>query len=593
LCGPAQPIGSSLHVLDLVHPAGGRPRSTPTRPLWGDAFTLPEVRWAATATVLFAAGGIAQLIGAPSWIWWTLYLACYITGGWQPAWAGIQALRARTLDVDLLMIVAAIGAASIGQIFDGALLIVIFATSGALEAWATHRTAGSVRALLQLAPEQATRLTAAGGEELSDTAQLRVGDLVLVRPGERIGADGTVVDGLSEVDQASITGEPLPVLKQATDEVFAGTLNGTGALQVRVNRPAHDSVVARIVALVDDASATKAKTQLFIEKIEQRYSAGVVLATLALFAVPLAFGAPLQATLLRAMTFMIVASPCAVVLATMPPLLSAIANAGRHGVLIKSAVVMEQLGAIDTVAFDKTGTLTEGTPKVTETHPLLGSGLTSDDLLQLAASAERPSEHPLAAAIVTAAHHQHLNLLPVSGFSSTPGRGVTATIGSRRVQVGSPALLADLTPHRQDQEAATRVAAVERDAQTAAVVLIDGRAAGIIALADRVRPAAADTTAALTTLTGQSPVLLTGDNQAAADRLGREVGITDIRAGLLPADKVEHVRTLQATGRRVLLVGDGVNDAPAMAAASLGLAMGDTAPTWPWKHPTRSSCAMT
>jgi cation transport ATPase len=254
----------------------------PPRPLWGDAFTLPEVRWAATATVLFAAGGIAQLIGAPSWIWWTLYLACYITGGWQPAWAGIQALRARTLDVDLLMIVAAIGAASIGQIFDGALLIVIFATSGALEAWATHRTAGSVRALLQLAPEQATRLTAAGGEELIDTAQLRVGDLVLVRPGERIGADGTVVDGLSEVDQASITGEPLPVLKQATDEVFAGTLNGTGALQVRVNRPAHDSVVARIVALVDDASATKAKTQLFIEKIEQRYSAGVVLATLAL-----------------------------------------------------------------------------------------------------------------------------------------------------------------------------------------------------------------------------------------------------------------------------------------------------------------------
>jgi len=553
-------------------PAATAASARPARSQWGGAFTLPEVRWAAVATVLFALGGVLQLAGAPAWMWWTVYLACYVSGGWEPALAGLRALRARSLDVDLLMIVAAIGAAAIGQVFDGALLIVIFATSGALEAWATHRTADSVRALLQLAPEKATRLSPGGGEELIDTKELIVGDLVLVRPGERIGADGAVVDGISEVDQASITGEPLPVLKQLGDEVFAGTLNGTGALQVRVDRAAAESVVARIVTLVQDASATKAKTQLFIEKVEQRYSVIVVAATLALFFIPLALGGDLQATLLRAMTFMIVASPCAVVLATMPPLLSAIANAGRHGVLVKSAVVMEQLGTISTVAFDKTGTLTEGTPRVAEIHPLPGSGLDTDTLLGLAAAAERPSEHPLAAAIVATAHSRGLFLPNASAFDSTPGRGVTAQINGHRVQVGSPALLQNPSPPVPAiRETVDRV---EADARTAVVVFVDGHPVGVLALADRLRPAAAATTAALTALTGNTPVLLTGDNQTAANRLGQEVGITDTRGGLLPADKVGHVRALQAAGQRVLLVGDGVNDAPAMAAADLGLAMG-------------------
>ena len=324
--------------------------------------SMAEVRWAAAATVLFAIGGALQLAGAPPAVWWAFYLACYVTGGWGPALAGLQALRAKMLDVDLLMIVAALVAASIGQVFEGALLIVIFATSGALEAFVTRRTADSVRALLDLAPEQATRLHPGDVEEQVDTAELVIGDVVLVRPGELVGADGEVMEGASEVDQASITGEPLPVLKETGDEVFAGTLNGAGALRVRVDRAAADSVVARIVALVEEASATKAKTQLFIEKVEQRYSVGVVVATLLIFGVPLALGAAFEPSLQRAMTFMIVASPCAVVLATMPPLLSAIANAGRHGLLVKSAVVMETFRDVTIVAFDKTGTLTEGTP---------------------------------------------------------------------------------------------------------------------------------------------------------------------------------------------------------------------------------------
>ncbi|MGW4380583.1 heavy metal translocating P-type ATPase, partial [Kitasatospora sp. NPDC004531] len=402
---------------------------------------LPEARWALAATVLFLVALPLQLTGAPAWAWGPLYALAYATGGWEPAWAGLQALREKTLDVDLLMIVAALGAAAVGQVMDGALLIVIFATSGALEAVATARTADSVRGLLDLAPATATRLLDDGAEETVPTGRLAVGDTVLVRPGERIGADGRVLDGASDVDQATITGEPLPVAKRSGDEVFAGTLNGTGALRIKVERDASDSVIARIVKMVEEASETKAPTQLFIEKVEQRYSIGMVAATLAVFAVPLALGAAFTGSLLRAMTFMIVASPCAVVLATMPPLLSAIANAGRHGVLVKSAVVMERLGQVDAVALDKTGTLTEGAPHVTEIRPLAGSGLGEDELLALAAAAEHPSEHPLARAVVDAARSRGLTVAAAEDFASAPGVGVTATVGGRAVAVGAPSRL--------------------------------------------------------------------------------------------------------------------------------------------------------
>ncbi|NES39776.1 heavy metal translocating P-type ATPase [Micromonospora sp. PPF5-17] len=539
------------------------------------AWALTEVRWAALATALFAAGGVAHLLGAPTPVWWALYLACYAAGGWEPALAGLQALRERTLDVDLLMIVAALGAAGIGQVFDGALLIVIFATSGALEAFATARTADSVRALLDVAPEQATRLSTDGGETVVNTVDLRVGDLVRVRPGERIGADAVVVDGVSEVDQATITGEPLPAARSVGDEVFAGTLNGTGTLVVRVHRAAGESVIARIVALVEQASATKAKTQLFIEKVEQRYSIGVVVATLALFAVPLAFGADLRSTLLRAMTFMIVASPCAVVLATMPPLLSAIALAGRHGVLVKSAVVMEHLADTEVVAFDKTGTLTEGHPRVVDVRPI-GDACT-EEVLRLAAGAEHPSEHPVGAAVRAAAQDHGLPVPAATDFTSVPGRGVRAVVDGRQVAVGSPVLLDDRPPTAADP-AVAQARAVAADAQatghTAVVVIVDGASVGVLTLADRIRADAATTVTALTRLTGARPMLLTGDNPGAAGHLAAEAGISDVHAGLLPQDKVDRVRAAQTDGRRVLLVGDGVNDAPALAAADLGVAMG-------------------
>ncbi|RPE35976.1 heavy metal translocating P-type ATPase [Kitasatospora cineracea] len=622
---------------------------------------LPEARWAAAALVLFLTALPLQLAGAPAWSWGPLYALAYAAGGWEPGRAGLQALREKTLDVDLLMIVAALGAAAVGQVMDGALLIVIFATSGALEALATARTADSVRGLLDLAPAVATRLPDDGTEERVPTGELAVGDVVLVRPGERIGTDGRVLDGVSEVDQASITGEPLPVAKRTGDEVFAGTLNGTGALRVKVERDASDSVIARIVQLVEEASETKAPTQLFIEKVEQRYSLGMVAATLAVFAVPLLVGAAFTDSLLRAMTFMIVASPCAVVLATMPPLLSAIANAGRHGVLVKSAVVMERLGQVDAVALDKTGTLTEGTPRVTDVRPLAGAGPDEDGLpagagpdedglLALAASAEHPSEHPLARAVVDAARARGLDLAPAADFASTPGVGVTATVAGRTVAVGAPAHrlgtarplgtadpaagratpptigsaadpatdpttaparataapapAADLTsthgtparpidPVRSlgtadptvppaDARTATPVTAraaavaaeLERSGRTAVLVEVDGVPVGVLGIADRLRPDAAATVTALTALTGTAPVLLTGDNPRAAARLAAEVGITDVRAGLLPQDKVAAVREQEGAGRKVLVVGDGVNDAPALAAAHTGVAMG-------------------
>ena len=541
---------------------------SPWREPRSSAWSLPEVRWALVATVLFAVGGLAQLAGAPVWLYWTVYLACYVTGGWEPGWAGLKALRDKTLDVDLLMVAAAIGAAAIGQVFDGALLIVIFATSGALEAVATKRTEDSVRGLFDLAPETATRI-ADSGEDVVNTAVLDVGDLLMIRPGERIGGDGVVLEGASEVDQATITGESLPVDKQPGDQVFAGTVNGTGTLRVRVTSPAADTVIARIVAMVAEASASKAKMQLFVEKIEQRYSLGMVVATIALFTIPLLWGADLQSTLLRAMTFMIVASPCALVLSTMPPLLSAIANAGRHGVLVKSAVVLEKLSTVTHVALDKTGTLTEGSPRLMQIRRMPGAAIDDTELLALAAAAEHPSEHPLARAVVDAARDAGLTLHPAKDFASTPGHGVRARIGDTLVEVGKPTLLDD------DHDVAHDIVGeLEQTGHTAVIVRVGATVVGVLGLTDRARDSAADTVAALTALTGARPILLTGDNPRAAAALAAQVGITDIRAGLLPQDKVAAVRELEANGAKVMLVGDGVNDAPAMAAATVGAAMG-------------------
>ena len=540
-----------------------------SRPLgWREAaWAVPSARWASASLAFFLLGLAAQLLGGPEIAYWSLYLACYATGGWEPALEGLRALRERTLDVDLLMIVAAIAAASIGQITDGALLIVIFATSGALEELATKRTEDSVRGLLDLAPDTAVLVDDEGTQHTVTAGSLTVGDVVLVRPGERISADGEVTSGSSDVDQATITGEPMPVPKAQGDNVFAGTSNGSGALRIRVTREPSATVVARIAALVAEASATKATTQLFVDRIERRYSVGVVIATVALLTVPMLFGADFESTLLRAMTFMIVASPCAVVLATMPPLLSAIATAGRHGVLVKSAVAMERLADTTVVALDKTGTLTRGTPVLTTIEPL-DPALAENDVVRLAAAVEQYSEHPLGRAIVAAAHSRGIAVPDVTGFRALPGRGVRGLVGGRLVEIGgttaNPAAVQPVLDTLRSTGA------------TAVVVTVDGEPVAVLGLRDELRPGAAEAVVALISQLPTPPVLLTGDNERAAQHLADAVGIGDIRADLLPEQKVDAVRGLQAGGERVLFVGDGVNDAPAMATAHSSIAMGQS-----------------
>ena len=510
---------------------------------------LPEVRRAGIALALFLAGWLLQLGNAPEWSWWTVFLACYLSGGWEPTRSGLQELRQRRLDVDLLMIVAAIAAASIGQVVDGALLIVIFATSGALEVVVTQRTADSVTALLGLAPERATRHAADGTTHEVDCRDLDVGQQILVRPGERIGADGVVVRGRSEVDQQAVTGESVPIVREAGDEVLSGTVNGTGALIVEVSRPASESVIARIATLVAEASETKAPTQLFIEKVEQAYSAIVVVATLLVLGIPMLLSdSAFEEALRRAIVFTIVASPCAVVLSTMPPLLASIANAGRHGVLVKSAAAMESVGRTSVVAFDKTGTLTEGRPQVVDVTAL--DGREPSDVLALAAAVEHPSEHPLGRAVVTAAADRGLDVQPVDDFRALPGRGVTGTVGGRRITVEST---------------------LAASTGTVVGVLVDDVEIGRVELVDRLRDDAADAVHLIGEVTSGPVLLLTGDRPSVAADVAARTGIDEVYADLLPEDKV---RVVGEAGGHVLVVGDGINDAPALIAAGTGVAMG-------------------
>ncbi|HEX2145150.1 MAG TPA: heavy metal translocating P-type ATPase [Glycomyces sp.] len=528
-------------------------------------FRLPDVRWAAAALACFAAGGLLQLTGAPMWAWLPAYVACYAAGGWGPAWDGLSALRKPRFEVDLLMVIAAVAAAAIGQWFDGALLIVIFATSGALEAVLTERTADSVRSLLEHAPERAVRLRE-GREETVDAAALAPGDLVLIRPGERVPADGTVADGESEVDESTLTGEALPGRKAPGFQVLAGTVNGTGALEVRVARSSEDSVLARVARQVEEASAAKSKTQLTIERIEQPYSLAVVGITLALIALPLLVGAAFEPTLLRAMTFMIVASPCAIVLATMPPLLAAVALAGRHGVLVKSALMMERLAEVEEAAFDKTGTLTNGKPEVERITVLDSASRNTDEdrVRRLAAAAEARSEHPIGRVLAGLAEPAD-----ATEFQAMPGRGVRAVVDGVEVLVGHPILLDDAT---QDTESRAVVADFEAQGLTVAVVIADKRPIGAIGLTDTVRPDAALAIAQMKAQLGTEPRLLTGDHPAAAKRVAAAAGIGETEASLLPVDKAERL-----AGTKTLYCGDGVNDAPALAASHVGAAMGGTA----------------
>ncbi|HJD69323.1 MAG TPA: cadmium-translocating P-type ATPase [Corynebacterium kroppenstedtii] len=487
-------------------------------------------------------------------MWWTLFIACYLAGGWNPLISALQAIKNKKLDVDLLMIVAAIVAAAIGQILDGALLIVIFAISGALEVIVTQRTAHSISSLLSLAPEQSNLLNDDGTTRVVNSKELQVGQRILIYPGQRIGGDGIVVDGVSEVDQQAVTGESVPVLRKVGDEVLSGTMNGTGTLTVEISRPASDTVIARIVSLVEEASNTKARTQVFIEKVEQLYSVGVIIGTLIVLFLPIVLlDYSFEQALLRAIVFMIVASPCAVVLSTMPPLLASIANAGRHGVLVKTATVMESIGHSSIIAFDKTGTLTQGAPDVTNVVP--AEGYDADTVIRFAAAVERFSEHPLGQAIVRAAEARAITITNATNFRAIPGQGVEGVVEGHTVTV-----------RRADEKSAT--------AGTDVIVTKDDAQVGTIMLVDKIRPGAARAIDDVNAVAPGGLMLLTGDNASAASTVARHIDLGSIHTELLPENKAHIVAELERDDHRVLFVGDGINDAPALMAASTGIAMG-------------------
>lgn len=499
-----------------------------------------------------------------------IYSLAFISGGYYGLVDGLAALHKRRLDVNLLMIMAALGAASIGQPGEGAVLLFLFSLSNALQSYAMGRSRKAIEKLLDLRPTVATvrrgsRLVTLPVEKLT------IGDIVLVRPGERFPIDGQIIIGASTADQSTITGESMPVHKEVGDPIFAGTLNGNGALEIRVTHLAQDTTLAKIVQLVEEAQSAKAQTQRMLDNFEQVYALLVLGGALLLTIIPtLLLKEDFYAAFYRAMTWLVVASPCALVISTPASILSAIANGARRGILFKGGIHLEQTANIRVVAFDKTGTLTTGTPTLTQIIPL--NGITSDELLRLAASVEARSEHPLASAIVKAAEERQLNLLVATDFKAIPGQGVEASIQGKSVWIGNERLFEErripIPPPLRAQ-----VASLEQKGQTVMLVSVDGEWRGILAVADVLRPDAAQIVADLKKL-GLFVVMLTGDNERVAAAIAHKAGVDKYHAGLLPQDKVRILKTLREKYGFTAMVGDGVNDAPALAAANVGIAMG-------------------
>mgnify|MGYP000950014858 CR=1 FL=1 len=543
------------------------------------AVTADRLEAALTAVTLVAMiGGLtAERTGAAVGVVTAWYAVAYLAGGVFGVKGGLESLAQRTVDVDLLMVLAALGAWIVGAPFEGAMLLFLFSLSNVLQAFAMDRTRNAIRALMHLRPKEA--LVRRGGRTaLLPIERLVLNDIVIVRPGERLPVDGVVVEGESAVDQAPITGESLPVDKRSGDHVLAGTINTTGGLEVRVTKLAQDSTIARMIKLVEEAHSEKAKTQRWIDQFEQVYAWGVIVLTVAVTLIPwLALGESFDSAFYRAMTVMVAASPCALVISTPAAILSAIGNGARRGVLFKGGIHLEQAAGIQVVAFDKTGTLTEGKPQVTDVIALTPD-LDEAGVLALAAAVEAKSEHPLARAISAAAQARGLNVAEAAAFQSESGKGVRAQVAGQLIGVGGPRYFAanDLAASTPAHAA---VARLQAEGKTAMLVvrLADNapdQVLGVIAVADVLRRDAAAVVRDLKALGVARVVMLTGDNAPVAHAIGKQAGVDEVFADLLPEDKLRLIQHLRAEHRVVAMVGDGVNDAPALAAATLGIAMG-------------------
>lgn len=540
-----------------------------------------EVAFTALTLIAMVAGFVGERLGAAPAFSTGAYVVAYVAGGAFGLRAGIESLRQYAIDVDLLMILAALGAAVVGAPFEGAMLLFLFSLSNVLQTYALDRTRTAIRSLMALRPEEA--LVRRGDQLVTLPAEeIDVGDRVIVRPGERIPLDGVVVEGESSVDQASITGESIPVGKGPGDDVLAGTINQKGGLEISVTRLAKDSTIARLIKLVEEAHSEKARTQRFIDTAEQYYAIGVIVLTVLALVVPVALlGERFDEAFYRAMTLMVAASPCALVISTPATVLSAIANGARKGVLFKGGVYVEQAAAIKVVAFDKTGTLTLGRPAVTDVIAL--NGVSEEEVLMQAAAVEAKSEHPLAEAIVDAARARDLAWPEATAFQSVTGRGVSARVDGATVAVGNRRFYREAGAGGLE-EAGAAVDALYGEGKTTVVVARrsgDGEAAaqgyeviGVIGIADMLRPDSGDVVRALKERGVERVVMLTGDNERVAESIAAQAGVDAFHAGLLPEDKVRILKEEAERYGPVAMVGDGVNDAPALATAAIGIAMG-------------------
>ncbi|MBM7866785.1 cadmium-translocating P-type ATPase [Heliobacterium gestii] len=504
-----------------------------------------------------------------------VYTLAIIAGGWPIARAAWTAIKNLTLDMNVLMTLAVAGAIAIHEWSEATAVVFLFSLGAALQASTLDKTRRSIRSLLSLTPAVAT-VTRDGIESILPVEEVVPGDVIIVRPGDRIPLDGQVLRGASSVNQAPVTGESTPVEKEPGDGVFAGTVNENGLLEIKVTRPASDSAVARIIRLVEEAQSRRAPSQQFVDRFAAIYTP-VVIALAALVAiVPPLFGASWQAWFYRALELLVVSCPCALVISTPVAIVAAIGNGAKRGVLIKGGAYLEELGRIDTIAFDKTGTLTLGRPEVARFLNLATSAQGSDkELLAIAWGLERRSSHPLAAAIVRFAEEQGLAPSAASAleaYVALPGAGVSGVINGVRYALTAPGRspLASALP----ETILTQIDAWQREGYTVCLLTDEERPLGLFALSDGSRPESRPILTRLREAGVRRIAMLTGDNGQTARRIAAELAVDDVRADLLPAEKAEIVHSLKSPDRRVAMVGDGINDAPALAAAHLGIAMG-------------------
>lgn len=533
----------------------------------------------AIATLIFMLAGYAFHNTAPR-ISMACYISAYIFGGWFGVQGGWESLRYGTVDIDLLMILAALGAAYVGAPFEGAMLLFLFSFSNVLQAFAIGRTRSAIRSLSRLKPQKAAVLDENLQPHLTPIEKVEVGQKILIRPDDRIPLDGTVEEGESSVDQSSVTGESIPSHKYAGESVFAGTINQFGSLTVRVTKPAKESTLARFIQMVEEAQSQKAKTQQFLDRAEQNYSLGVILFTIFLaISLPWLLHMSWSDALYTAFTAMVVASPCAIVISTPASILSAIGNAARRGILFKGGAILEQAAMVKVVAFDKTGTLTTGQPVVTSVIPHLSSSLTPKELLALAGAVESKSEHPLAYAIIKKIQTENIRIPTAEYFQAMSGKGAWAWVNEKWIAVGSPKWFSSFFPITEKADWRQAVEALEENGQTTIMVgQLDGNKTdmtilGWISLADQVRPEAVKMMEDLRGLGIKRLVMLTGDSSRVARAIAKQAKVDAFYAELMPEDKVRLLKEL-AQGQPVAMVGDGTNDAPALAAATVGIAMG-------------------